>query len=331
MSSDRGDAGATTPDSVRTKLQTWFLLDGSRLVVTGITSGLILTVALAVTLSPLSPLRSYQAVFYLFSGLLGGTLTLITVVVSINQLLLSRELRTPTELESEIEGMVSYRDDIEDAADRIAPVEPLGFLRLLFETTRQRAQRLGGLADTEVSADAAADIDRVVTEITRRADRVDGLLQAGDVGTFRVLSATLDTNYANDINQLRRIKARHGDGLPDHVAEAIESLVHLLQDIDVARQYLKSIYLQQELARVSRLLFYTGLPSVAVVTVALLTFTAPGGSPAVPRPLLELLVPAVVTVGLFPLTVLFSFIVRTATVAERTAAIIPFTAPTQER
>jgi len=38
----------------------------------------------------------------------------------------------------------------------------------------------------------------------------------------------------------------------------------------------------------------------------------------------------VITVGLFPLTVLFVYILRTATVARRTAAIIPVTAPSQE-
>lgn len=310
-------------------MKSWLLLTGSRTAVAVAIAVAVFAFVFAVTVSGLAPLRSHRATLYVFSGLITGNLTIITVVVSINQLLLSRELRTPPQLESEIDGMVDYRQDIEDAAARIAPVEPLGFLRLLFETTRQRAQRLGGLSANEADEDLAADVDRVVTEITRSADRVDALLQTSDVGTFQVLSTTLNTNYARDINQLRRIKSTHADRMPDHVADAVDGLVELLQQIDIARQYLKSVYLQQELAKLSRLLFYTGLPSVVVVTAALLTFTAPNG-PALPQSLVEPLVSAVITVGLVPLAVLASFILRSATVAERTAAIIPFTTPAQE-
>ncbi|WP_440006920.1 hypothetical protein [Halomicrococcus sp. SG-WS-1] len=36
-------------------------------------------------------------------------------------------------------------------------------------------------------------------------------------------------------------------------------------------------------------------------------------------------------VGLLPLSILFSYILRTATVTERTAAAIPFTTPEQEQ
>ncbi|MDS0258960.1 hypothetical protein NDI56_06090 [Haloarcula sp. S1CR25-12] len=309
--------------------ESWLLLTGSRTAVAAAIAVGIFAVVVAVTLSGAVPLRRYEAMLYVFSGLITGNLTIITVVVSINQLLLSRELRTPPDLKSEIDGMIDYRRTIEDEAGQIAPVEPLGFLRLLFETTRQRAQRLGGLSTTEADAELASDIDRVVTEITRSADRVDDLLKTSDVGTFEVLSTTLNTNYARDINRLRQIKSRHADRMPDHIDDAVDGLVELLQNIDIARQYLKSVYLQQELAKLSRLLFYAGLPSVVVVTVALLVFTASDGA-ALPRSLLRLVVPVVITVGLVPLAVLASFIVRTATVAERTAAIIPFTTPTQE-
>ncbi|WP_254612515.1 hypothetical protein [Haloterrigena gelatinilytica] len=40
--------------------------------------------------------------------------------------------------------------------------------------------------------------------------------------------------------------------------------------------------------------------------------------------------PLAVTIGVFPLALLFAYILRTATVTERTAAITPFTTPEQE-
>jgi hypothetical protein len=328
MSDDEGSSGDASGSSLGT-LERWVLLEGSRAVVAGLTTLAIFAFVLAVSASPYSPLEDQQPIFYAFSSLISGNLTIVTVVVSINQLLLSRELRTPSELETEIEGMVDYRRKIEDAAGQVAPVEPLGFLRLIFETARQQAQQLGGLAVTETDERVAEDVDRVVTKLTQKFDRIDTLLQSRNVGTFQVLATTLGTNYAREINKLRRIKSGHGDQLPADVEDSIDDLVHHLQDIDVARQYLKSIYLQQELASLSRLLFYTGLPSVTVVAAALLLFTAPGQA-HLPEPVVTLLVPAVVTVGLFPLTVLFAYILRTATVARRTAAVIPFTVPTQE-
>lgn len=62
------------------------------------------------------PLLDAQALFYAYSGLIAGSLTLITVVVSINQLLISQELQTPDELHPQIESVVRYRDTVEEAA-----------------------------------------------------------------------------------------------------------------------------------------------------------------------------------------------------------------------
>ncbi len=308
----------------------WFLLDGDRQLVVALTTVVLFLVIASVTVSELTPLNNLQPVFYVLGGLIGGNLTVITVVVSINQLLLSRELQAPPDLESQIEGIIEYRSDVEDAAGQVAPVEPLGFLCLLFENTRREAQRLGGLAASEGSEGTYHDIDQVVTEITDRLDSVDRLLRQSDTGTFDVLSVTLTTNYARHINQLRQIDYQHSEQLPDDVSAAIETLVHQLQNIDIARQYFKAIYLQQELAQLSRGLFYAGLPSVTIVAIGLLLLTGSTGS-VFARSYIRLFVPTVVTIGLLPITILFAYILRIATVTQRTAATLPFTTPAQEQ
>ncbi|WP_227375100.1 hypothetical protein [Haladaptatus halobius] len=114
-----------------------------------------------------------------------------------------------------------------------------------------------------------------------------------------------------------------------HVYDALGRLVDHLQRIDIARQYFKSIYLQSEHSSLSRVLFYAGIPAEAVSVAVLLTFTATAGSvlePAHER----LLLPIVVGIGFLPLAVLFAFILRTATVIQRTTATIPFTTMEQE-
>lgn len=157
------------------------------------------------------------------------------MAVSISQLLLSKELKTPNELRSQMEGVVDYRRDVEAAAGRAAPVVPLEFLRLLIESTRQKAQRLGGLTTSELDGEASDEVDRVVSEVTDSADRMDALLHENDDSTFNVLSATLTTNYAEEIHCLRRLQLQYDDWLPPHATDLIDDLIDRLQDIDVAR------------------------------------------------------------------------------------------------
>lgn len=329
MASRDRDGPSAAAQSMRARWRRWFLLDGNRLVVTGVIALSILVIIAIATVSGAVPLRNLRSLDYLFGALVGGNVTIITVVVAINQLLLSRELATPEELRSQMEGVVDYRRDVEERTGQIMPVEPLGFLRLLFENTRQAAQSLGGLARSVADDPAYDEIDPVVAELTADADRVLDLLDASDASTFRVLSATLTTNYARQINELRRIRAQHAARLPPAVDERIAELVENLHFIEVARQYFKSIYTQEELATLSKLLVYVGVASITVVALHLLALTADAGV-ALPDPYLTVAVPVVTTVGLLPISLLLSYIVRTATVTKRTAATIPFTTPAQE-
>lgn len=174
----------------------WLLLDGNRLVIVGwLFAGAVVAVA-ALQAAGLVPLQSAQPTFYLFGGLVSGNLTLITVVVSINQMVLSRELKAPGELEEQIEDIVNYRTRVEAAADGIAPVQPLGFFRVLLENTREESQRLGGLSFDGAPPEAAEEIEDVVSDLTEHVDRVDGYLQQSNPDTIQVLSAALTTNYA---------------------------------------------------------------------------------------------------------------------------------------
>jgi hypothetical protein len=113
------------------------------------------------------------------------------------------------------------------------------------------------------------------------------------------------------------------------VLEYIDSLVLRLQQIDVGRQYLKTVYMQDELARLSRHLFYVGLP--AVLASGLMFRTTGAGFGVFTGPQIDLIVPVVVTVGLAPLVVLFVYILRITGVSNRTIAITPFTMATGER
>lgn len=307
----------------------WLLLDGNRLAVAGIVLAILAGILATVELRGWAPLDTYQPLFYVFSGFIGGNLTLMTVVVSINQLLLGREFETPGQLESEMGNVIEYRKAVEDAAEQLAPVKPLGFLHLLFESTRQNAQRIGGMAFGTVDDEVREDVDEVLESLTAHLDRTIDRLHQSEPDTFEVLSTTLQTNYAEDIHRIRQLRSDHGDDLPEMVTEALGDLVDDLQRVDVARQYFKSIYLQEELSSLSRALLYAGIPAETASVMALLALTARDATPVTVND--HLFFPAAIVVSFLPLALLFAFILRTATVTERTAATVPFTTSQQER
>ena len=332
MSDDTATTGATTSEStnVLQASRDWLLLGGGRLVVSLGFAGLFLALFGGLMLANVFPFTNLQPVYYAYGAVISGNLTLITVAVSVNQLLLSRELSTPGELQDQIDEVIDYRREVEDASGRIAPVEPLGFLRLLVEATRRDAQVLGGTVKGGTATEGEERIDDVVTEVTDQMDRIDALLTEHSSSTIAVLSTMLATNYARQINSLRRVKHEYGKELRAPVGEEIDDLIERLQHLDVARQYFKTIYIKQELSSFSRLLLFAGLPAEAIAITALLLLTVPSSDPLAVD-YVRLLVPVTLTVAVVPLTVLTSFVVRTATVNRRTAATVPFTAPEQER
>lgn len=317
-------------ETSRSKCVGWILLTGHRGVIALGITGLFAAFFTSLVLVGIVPLEQTQPLLSVYSALIVGNLTLITVIVSINQLFLSRELQAPGELQTRIEAIVEYREEVERTAGEIAPATPLRFLRILVEATRQEAQQVGGFAKDGVVTSGHEEIEDVVRTLTEQMDQIDSRLRESGPNTFEVLSVMLETNYAQQIYRLRTIQAEHADGTADVAHEAIDDLIDRLRDIDVSRQYFRSIYLQEELSALSRYLLYTGLPSEAVAIAALLVLSGPADQP---DPVVELpvLVPVTLTIGLVPLAILCSFFLRTATVTKLTAATVPFTTPEGER
>lgn len=311
------------------RLVEWVLLDGNRLAVATLVLAILASILGAAELLGWAPLENYQPLFYVFGSLIGGNLTLITVVASINQLLLGREFETPGKLQSEMENVIEYRAAVENAAGRLAPVKPLGFLHVVVESTRQQAQRIGGTTYGSVDEAVREDVDDVLESLTAHLDRTIDRLRDSNPDTFEVLSTTLTTNYAEDIHRIRQLRANHGDDLPDEMMEGLDDLVDDLQRVDVARQYFKSLYLEEELSTLSRVLLYAGIPAEGASVVALLALTSQNGTAL--TGIDHLFFPAAIVVSFLPLALLFAFILRTATVTERTVATTPFMTSRQEQ
>lgn len=301
----------------------WVLLTGERLAVAGALLAAIAAAFFALELLGVA-FGSGGSYATLFNALLGGNLTLLTVVLSVNQLVLSRQLASPGEVRHRMESVSEYRDDIRRLTDEgVVPVEPAAYLRLLIETTLDRTRDVeASLPRGRCDEEAYDEVTDLVDEFEEYSTHILTLLDESEVGVFPALSAVLDADYGRFIHDAREIRIRRADALPDEASETLTEVVESLRQLDIARQYFKSLFMQQELSTFSRHLLAVGVPAV-VVAVVVLVVPGAGAALFASNSLLGLST-LVVALELAPVAVLFAYILRIATVSFRTASIVPF-------
>ena len=307
----------------------WLFLVEDRMLVAAGLSFVVLVLLTAIELSTGFFQQQLTPLFYVYGSIIGGNFTLITIVISISQLVISRQLGSPGDLRDRIEETSEYRNAVEEMIDRgVAPVIPTEFLRMLLQHTRMQLDRVDDELD-DVAAPASEELEDLVYRLSTHIEHVTALLGKSGVGLFDALSVTLQTNYSKEIYEIRSLEAEYDDEYTDAVTEALDGLVERLEQIDVARQYLKTLYMQDELATMSRRLLYTGTPAVLSAIIMMYQFAASTHAILAPE-MLSALVPVTLTLGVVPLTVLFAYVLRISVVSQRTVAITPFTTPTQE-
>ena len=313
------DGGAA--DSLRerggTSAATTYLLIGAdrRVLAAGLLGVLFLGLLGAATLMPGAEraVRTGDPIETLYQALVGATVTGVTLVLTLNQLVLSQELGAVGDQRERMEGAMAFRDDAADhLADPTAPAEPSAFLRALVAAAADHAQSL---------ADALGDD---ADSVTSNADHVIDALEGASFGSFAVVGAALDFEYSQKLYRARRLEAVHGDALPAAASGALRELTGTLRLFGPAREHFKTLYFQQELVGLSRAVLATAVPSL-VVAVAMLTFFEPAAAPS----LLVfdgavVAVCATTAVTLAPFVVLLAYVLRIATVTGRTLSIGPF-------
>lgn len=307
----------------------WVFLTGSRLRVAAVLSLLFVVLASLliefglVYVGPGSNLSTA-----LSSGMLSGLLTLLTVALSINQLILSRLFGSAGTLSDQLEGTLDYRSSVEEIADvAVSPNEPSAFLTFLADTLERR---LGDfqreVASTAVTFDAGEDPEAYTSAVSAYADHLSTAEEIDD--PFKVLLLVLGDDYAEHLDSTREFKARYGQRLQVEAVEALDDVLELLKAIATMRQFFKTLTLQQELARLSRELIYSGVPAVLVTYFLSLVYTSSSDMSTAIDPALLPIVTAVATgVILAPLAVLVASLLRIATVSLYSVSVGTFTPP----
>lgn len=329
MARHRADGGRPsdrTPDLLGFRPVEWFLVDGNRLVVSGALLAVVAVITWGAVLTGLAPLTERTPVLFLLFALVGGNFTLITIVVSISQFVLSRHLESPGEIRDRLEEIVSYRREVGKlTGQRLIPVTPTGFMLLLFRSIERDARDLEGTDWAGADEVLGTDVDELLADLAEHAGQVVELLEGGDGGIRAALFSTLNTDYSRYFYHTYRLREEYGEGLPAVAAETLTGLERHIEQVDVARRYFKTVLIQSELSTLTRLLLYIGPPVQILSVVLMLLYTAPDPE-LVSRPVLLVVIPFVVTAGFAPFALLTAYILRLATVVKRTAVMYPFTA-----
>ncbi|WP_089881178.1 hypothetical protein [Halogeometricum limi] len=311
------------------RIKLWYLLDANRWFVSMIPLAVIFLAALVFGVLDPAPLvsavRTGDPIETLFQAFVTATITGVTLVVSINSLVLSQELGPLGDQRDRMEGAMAFRSDVEDDLEvPAAPPEPSAFLRALVDAVQNRANDL-----QETSAGDDENEERIaayVESLVSHSEEVSNELEEEQFGTFDVLLAALDFNYSWKIYQARRLRNEFRDGLSEEARNALDEVVNTLTYFGPAREHFKTLYFQWELINLSRAMLYASIPSLTVSSLAILYLNNIGSITGATAGVHNLVIVVSLTtvVALLPFAVLLSFMLRIATVAKRTLSIGPF-------
>ena len=304
-------------------LARWFLVAGDRRLVSlvvligvGVTFFLVGILGIATVTTP-------PRVMWYLNGTVNGLLTLVPIAVGVNQIVLSHEFGS-------IEDLYKRRDDITDFRERVeartdvsvsSPYASTFFGTLLSaisdagRAVRRECDRPGGDPTTDELASVAGSV-------AEEADRANEALSSEETTMLRTLLVVLSYRDSRQFYEIRRLQRELSDSEPE-TSDELQRMEELFVELDAARQFLKTVVVERQLARLSRLLVYTGIPAVAIAAIGIFSYRNLVGLP-VAHPLLLGIVGTILVVTLAPLAILSAYILRVATIARQTAMYGPF-------
>lgn len=293
------------------RLYRWFVVRGDRRAVVAAQSVVAFAVCAAVLGGYLPADPEFTPVLRLGAGLVGGLLPFVTLVLAVNQLVLSMELGSVFHLERRLDSMEEYRETVGDVvADDVAPAEGPALFESLFAALDERADDLAD-HDAAPVREYAGELEAATVDVAASA--------GGDATLFDALVAVRSFDPGPHLHRLQRVRTEHADGA------AFEDVETLLERIDVGQKFFWTVYTEELLSKLSRLVLYVGLVALLAGTALVLGYPRLVAAGVDGWPL-ALLVSAAVTLCLLPYFVLLAYMLRVATVARTTAGFGPFVA-----
>jgi len=317
-------------DNGRIRLVRWILLEGNRIAVTSALLSFVFASLMFVgefwTFEMQRLLIETPAVQTILNSLLSGIILLVSIVVSINSIVLSHDITSIETQEERIEGVTQFRREVGRLAEsNESPSDPASFLDLMASVIHDRATALAEVtegSDEEITRDVQEYVDEIAETVDRLGNHDDSVSGA----EFGVLWLGLEVDYGPHMDRSRTLRSAHKNELSDTFDERLDDLLRAFQLFATGKEYFKTLYYSREVSQLSRVLLVVALPTILVTASAILAINAgilPGTWVFGLPPLLTF-VATVFTIALAPFLVLTSYILRLATVSRRTAAAGPF-------
>lgn len=305
------------------RLRDWVLLDGDRLVLAAVLSAAVFVLFLGLDALEVIAFTNANSITRMASGMVAGTFSLVTLVVSINQLILSREFSAVSEARDRLEGIMDLRREVEDATGVPAsPAAPARLLELVIETIHDRAGTLAESVEEQDDEELRKVVEAYADYVRESTDRINQRMEGAHSGTFEAVSASVRYDDPWQLHLARNLRNRYEGELDRGSVEAFDDLIEAIERFGVAREQFKTTYLQRELTRFSQLTILCGVPAVLAALLIGFLYGDLGG-PAIAVDRLPVVVSALLAVVASPLALLASYILRTATITRRTASTGP--------
>jgi hypothetical protein len=314
-------------DDRRRRIQRWVLVEANRWTITGLQVVFVFLVMFVLGITPLVHVAERTFSTAIFGSITAGLLSMIPIVIAVNQLTISKLLATPKELRNKIQSVQNFRTDIEEQlpGQSVAPTDPGAFLRDVNDLVAERAAELRDAAadadDDDPKAGYIADFaEKILTETDELADTVAGT----DLVMLEVLLPIMDDQHSQNINTARTIREEHPEIISHQMKTVLEELEDLFVSMDVIRQYFKTLYIQETLSNLSKLIAYTGAGSFVLSMLAVMVFSGEKPLPISPV-LIQVTISATAALAYTPIGVLVAYVARIGTIVKYTIAPGAFT------
>lgn len=315
--------------AAQSRVRLWFVLGADRRLVTGLLLAVVFVTLLLIGLlypAAESALRKGDSVDTFFQAMLTATITGVTLVLTLNQLVLSQEFGALGDQRKRMAEAMQFRQDVGDVIGAsVSPARPAKFFQALVRTASERAHTLEDTVSKTADDALRSDVEELADSLEVNAEAVFVALEDAQFGEFSVISAVLNFNYSWKIFTARRIRAQHSQALDEDATGALDQLLQVLKLFGSAREHFKTLYFQWDILNLSRHIMIVSVPALLVSGAMILFFNS--ATYSVSAFGVETLVPVIAvaaTLSLSPFLILIAYILRIATVTKRTLSIGSF-------
>jgi hypothetical protein len=312
-----------------TRVRLWLLITANRWSVTAVllVSSYVFLLLLGIFgPSSIQRLLTTSGIATMFSLLIIATVTTVTLVLTISQLVLAQEIGPLGDQRERMQDAISFRKDIEETSDLgVSPSEPSVFLETLIDLVDTRAEVLNDEITDGSNEDDFSDIAAYTSGIIDHGQAVREELDDAEFGSFDILLAVLNYNYSWKIFAARQLRDDHREELSEEEDEAFIDLIESLRFFGPSREHFKTLYFQWEVVNISRSMLYGAMPALMIAGYMVMLYDPMRTSGAIfGLSKTFLFASAMYLITLIPFAILLAFLLRLLTVAKRTLAIGPF-------